>query len=880
MASKQSNRRNVAKIRSELYSGPWAIDARALGSLLGAVESGDIDAVEAALTIGNAPVEALKIVDGVAVIPVTGVLRDGVDTMVRLGGATAYQQLERDINAALENNAVTGILFYIDSPGGSAVGCKRIADLIFASRGEKPMRAYVQGMCGSAAYYIASATDRIEATADAMVGSVGTIFPHQEMSKFLDDIGVKVSVITNTDSPRKGHGNVYEPLSDEARSTLHAYVNSYGASFINDVARYRGVKSEDVVARYGQGDAMRGDIAVKQGVVDAVVANYRETLDSMIRSAGDKSLPASTPAAILAATTSRRSVMNERIKAQLYALGLIASLDASDDVCNAAMAGWFAARGQATPAGEPERLKALQQPLRSEETTSEPDEEDEEQEETEEKSSNSVSRKPAKNVHKAHKAEMNEARLADLRAARELVNGAAGYEAVTADMVLDAAAQSLSNGAAMKAWNEKIAANESAIPTNRVKVTEGADQYAADVVDALVYRAGNSSSADLSPGASALVNRPLWAVAGECLKLAGQDVDMYGSRETIAEQAMQMGNSHQRHTFFSSNEDRRYVQASGTPTARPGDFPNILSGLANKFLDTIQLDDDYSYSQISAVLPGGLNDFKPAMMMNKGIVEELDELSDAEQFKDLGLAEEVLSYIFLRRFGNKWGWTPVLVANDDMNAFAEGMLGLAEAWEVTQNRLVLDRFTANETLLDGSALFADRANVGTAANNNVRGSGNPPSDTEWGAMETLYADIGGINTGRRVRGSLNVALVPTGGVAQEARRTFLPLNAMGLEGKVANTTANVGLYRGEVQVIPESELRASSTQVWYGLRNPTRLNTATVVRAYFNGYGAAGRRERWYDPTNKTTYVSIEGRIATAVKNWRYAVRNAGTGAG
>ena len=54
------------------------------------------------------------------------------------------------------------------------------------------------------------------------------------------------------------------------------------------------------------------------------------------------------------------------------------------------------------------------------------------------------------------------------------------------------------------------------------------------------------------------------------------------------------------------------------------------------------------------------------------------------------------------------------------------------------------------------------------------------------------------------------------------------------------------------------------------------LNTATVVRAYFNGYGTEGRRERWYDPETKTTYVSLEGRIAVATKNWRYAVKNAG----
>jgi hypothetical protein len=443
----------------------------------------------------------------------------------------------------------------------------------------------------------------------------------------------------------------------------------------------------------------------------------------------------------------------------------------------------------------------------------------------------------------------------------------------------------------MQAWSKSLAEQEPSLPTGRIRVTgEGADRYAADVVEALVYKSAEALTnvkepVKLSDHAAPHVRKPLWAIAAECLQLAGQrGVDMFGDREYLAEAAMGMGSPCQRHVFFSAKEGRQYIQAAGSPASRPGDFPNILSNLANKFLDTIELDDDYSYPLVSAVLPGGLSDFKPAMMVNKGIVEELDEVQDAEQFKELGLSEEVLSYIFLRRFGNKWGWTPVLVANDDLGAFVEGMLGLEEAWQVTQNRLIVDRYTANETLLDGAALFADRADTGSganpAANLNTRASGNPPSDTEWGAMETLYADIGGINTGRRVRGSLNVAFTPTGSVSQEARRVFLPLNTGGLEMKVANTTATVGLYRGEVQVVPESELRVASTAVWYGLRNPTRLNTATVVRGYFNGFGTAGRRERWYDPENKTTWVSIEGRIAVAVKNWRYAVRNVGTGAG
>ncbi len=867
--TKQSKRRKLAKLHSCIIDGkPWSIMPSAMASIMDSIDS--MKDLESALSFGRDVESTTKIVNGVAVMPVSGVLRDDVDYMVRFGYASSYQLMEREIKQAVNNPQIKSVMLYIDSPGGSAIGCKRVADIIFELRGEKPIHAYTQGVCGSAAYYLAAACNRIEATADSLVGSVGTIFPHMEMAGMLKDWGIGATVITNADSPKKGHGNQYEPLSDDAKNTLQEFVNSYGRGFIEDVARYRGVSADQVVANFGQGDAFRADAAIGRGMIDAVVSGLSESLESIsgvssetdpVEETDDDETP------VVTGHSQQREIdmkVSKKIRAQLFAMDLIDDMECSDEICTAIMSGWF--KGE-VPSDESETLKALRAPVA---VATEPAP-------NSESTGTGANEAPAQNVQNAHETEMGEARLADLRAAADLVNSSAGHTAVTAEMVLDAFEAGHDVKAAMENWNEVIAESEPAIPSSRIRINgEGADRYAQDVIDAMVYRASDNSSMELSDNAAALANRPLWAVAGECLQLSGQQVDMYGSREFLAEQAMQMGNAHQRHTFFSADEDRRYLQASNVPVSRPGDFPNILSGLANKFLDTIELDEDYSYPDVSALLPGGLNDFKPGLMANKGIVEELDELADAEEFKQLGLAEEVLSYIFLRRFGNKFGWTPIMIANDDMNAFAEGMIGLVEAWQVTQNRLVVDRFTTTETLLDGNALFANRADTGTgtnpATNDNRRTGGADPSDAEWAAMETQYADIGGIDTGRRVRGTLNVAFCPPGTSAQEARRTFLPLNQ--LEPKSAATTANVGLYRGAVRVVTESELRVNSATTWFGLRNPTRLNTATVVRAYFNGFGQAGRRERWYDPENKTTWVSLEGRIAVAAKNWRYAVRN------
>src|ERR1044071_9260679 len=96
--SVQSKRRKLAKLRAELNRSPWAIDARALGSLSASIELGDLEAVRAQLSLGQDDVASLaKMVNGIAIIPVCGVLCDDADNfMVRWGMAASYQLIERD----------------------------------------------------------------------------------------------------------------------------------------------------------------------------------------------------------------------------------------------------------------------------------------------------------------------------------------------------------------------------------------------------------------------------------------------------------------------------------------------------------------------------------------------------------------------------------------------------------------------------------------------------------------------------------------------------------------------------------------------------------------------------------------------------------------
>jgi ClpP class serine protease len=52
----------------------------------------------------------------------------------------------------------------IDSPGGEVNGANELAQAIYDARGKKPIVAYVGGAGASAAYWVASAADRVVAS--------------------------------------------------------------------------------------------------------------------------------------------------------------------------------------------------------------------------------------------------------------------------------------------------------------------------------------------------------------------------------------------------------------------------------------------------------------------------------------------------------------------------------------------------------------------------------------------------------------------------------------------------------------------------------------------------------------------------------------------
>lgn len=209
-----------------------------------------------------------EVVEGVAVVPITGTLVAKLGTLRPWSGMTGYDGIRQALANALEDDAVRAIALDIESPGGEVAGCFDLVDAIYEARGEKPTWAILSETAYSAAYAIASAADVITVPRTGGTGSVGVICACVDMSRALDKAGVTVELITY--GKHKADGNETRPLSREARARYQSDVDIMGDLFVDTVARNRGLKRAAV--KNTEALTFMGQQGVDVGFADAVLA--------------------------------------------------------------------------------------------------------------------------------------------------------------------------------------------------------------------------------------------------------------------------------------------------------------------------------------------------------------------------------------------------------------------------------------------------------------------------------------------------------------------------------------------------------------------------------------------------------------------------------
>lgn len=217
--------------------------------------------------------------DGMLIIPVRGVLLH--DFPYQFGSyATGYTYIWKAIERGLADANVRGVALHIHSPGGEVAGCFELVDRIYDVRGQKPIRAFAHEYAYSAAYAIASVADSVTVSKTGGVGSIGVVTMHVDMSKAMDERGVKVTFIHR--GKHKVDGNAYEALPDDVKARIQVRIDALGEVFESSVARNRGMDEETVrgfeALTFMPSEAVSNGLADDVGPLDDAIAAFAADL--------------------------------------------------------------------------------------------------------------------------------------------------------------------------------------------------------------------------------------------------------------------------------------------------------------------------------------------------------------------------------------------------------------------------------------------------------------------------------------------------------------------------------------------------------------------------------------------------------------------------
>lgn len=205
----------------------------------------------------------------IGVISIRGSLVNNDSPWNQYRGVTSYSDIRKAMVHAANDPAVKAVLLDIESGGGAVSGVADTADLIAnVNANVKPVYAFTDGMMASAAYWLGSSAGQVFTSKTALMGSIGVITTHMEVSKMLKDQGVGVTVLRAGE--HKALANQFEPLTKKAMEQIQAQLDGTYQVFINHIADARGTSAEVVDKVMAQGREFLGADAVTAGLADGV----------------------------------------------------------------------------------------------------------------------------------------------------------------------------------------------------------------------------------------------------------------------------------------------------------------------------------------------------------------------------------------------------------------------------------------------------------------------------------------------------------------------------------------------------------------------------------------------------------------------------------
>ncbi len=229
---------HVSNVNLDNYSGFWCVEPVRFSQTVDRVNRMDLVAhVESqAVASFDATATHFESLAGgtVAVVDIQGTMTKAGSSLG--GGGTV--EARHAIRQADRDQTVESIVLRIDSPGGTVAGTADLAAEV--AKTTKPIVAYVEDLCASAAYWVASQCDAIYCNATtAQVGSIGTYMALYDISQALENEGVRAVVVKAGEF--KGGGYPGTAISDEQVAEWQKMVDALQEQFTTAVSTGRNI---------------------------------------------------------------------------------------------------------------------------------------------------------------------------------------------------------------------------------------------------------------------------------------------------------------------------------------------------------------------------------------------------------------------------------------------------------------------------------------------------------------------------------------------------------------------------------------------------------------------------------------------------------------
>jgi|Deesub1362B_J571_1020462.scaffolds.fasta_scaffold00001_816 protease-4 len=197
----------------------------------------------------------------VALVYASGPIHTGESSFQTIGSTT----LSRWFRKIRKDKSIKGVVFRVDSPGGSAVASDIIRREILLTKKEKPVVVSMSDVAGSGGYWISLASHRIIAQPQTLTGSIGVISGKVNMIALYKKIGVTAEKITYG-----RHADIFSTfhrLTPEERHLLKEQITKIYDEFLSRVAEARS-KTKEEVHQMAKGRVWTGAQAQQLGLVD------------------------------------------------------------------------------------------------------------------------------------------------------------------------------------------------------------------------------------------------------------------------------------------------------------------------------------------------------------------------------------------------------------------------------------------------------------------------------------------------------------------------------------------------------------------------------------------------------------------------------------